>query len=124
MAPRFAAVIVLFPLACSGVAAEDAQKRVKGRVIDEAGRPFLGASVSALWGANGLTWNQVAAVRGTEPEKVWQNEGKMQPWSDASTVTDAEGRFSIDIDAPEGKSWLLAYDHDRRRGAMIVVDPS
>ena len=71
MAPRFAAVMVLFPLACSGVAAEDAPKRVVGRVVDEAGRPILGASVSALWGANGLTWNQVAAVRGTEPEKVW-----------------------------------------------------
>jgi hypothetical protein len=130
MAPRLEAISVLFLLACSGLfllacsvdAAEDAVKLVMGRVVDEAGRPVPGASVSAVWGANGLDWDRVVAVRDAEPEKLWQDEGKMEPWGNARVVTDAAGRFSIP--APERKNSLLVYDHERRHGAVIVFDPS
>ncbi len=121
MVPQNRASVVLVLLATSGVSAEDAANRVNGRVLDEAGRPVAGASVSAFWGANGMDWDQVVASRGAEPERLWQNEGKMEPWSGTRVVTDADGRFSIP--APERKNSLLVYDRERRHGARIVFDP-
>ena len=102
-----------FLLISSVVAADDTSGRVTGQVVDEAGRPVPGASVSALWGANGQTWDRVRGNK--EPEKLWQNEGNMQPWNDDIAVTNADGHFSIT--APGGKNWLLAYDRERRHGA-------
>ncbi len=113
-----AALLLLFP--ATGTAAEGAVAMWTGRVVDELGRPVPGASVSAFWSANGLSWDQVQALRDDEPEAWTQNEGKMAPWGDPR-LTDALGRFSIP--APARKKTLLAYDRDRRRGAMIVFDP-
>jgi hypothetical protein len=79
---RLSAVVLLCLLAASGRAAEDEKPRFHGRVLDEEGRTVPGASVAAFWAANGLDWSQVVAAREKEPEKLWQNEGKMEPWGD------------------------------------------
>jgi hypothetical protein len=122
MLPRLGSITVLCLLASSGLAAdEDTTKRVNGRVVDKAGRPVPGAIVSGLWSANGLNWDQVVAVRDAKPEKLWQNEGKMEPWGQPHVVTDADGRFSIP--APQRKNTLLVYDRERRHGAMLAFDP-
>jgi hypothetical protein len=121
MVPRLCTITVLCLLAPFGLAAEDTTKRINGRVLDEAGRPVPGASVSGFWGANGLDWDQVVAVRDTKPEKLWQNEGKMEPWGQHRAVTAADGRFSIP--APDRKNALLVCDRERRHGAVIVFDP-
>ncbi len=89
--------------------------------MDELGRPVPGASVSAFWSANGLSWEQVKALRDDEPEAWTQNEGKMAPWG-GPRVADADGRFSIPV--PRRKNAFLAYDRERRRGAAIVFDPN
>jgi hypothetical protein len=111
------AVFVLIPrhTACAQEA-----KHVTGRVLDGAGEPVSGATVAPLWGANGLDWDQVAAVRSTEPEKLWQHEGEMAPWGTVRAVTDGNGRFSIA--PPDRKNALLAYDRGRQRGAFVVFD--
>ncbi len=118
---RNGAILVLVLFASSSLVAQEEAKRVRGRVVDEAGRPVAGASVSALWGANGLDKDQVVALQGAQPEKLWQNEGKMEPWGGTRVVTDADGRFSIP--APDRKNSLLVYDRERRHGALIVFDP-
>jgi alkyl hydroperoxide reductase subunit AhpC len=99
----------------------DEPKKITGRVVDQVGIPVAGASVSAFWAANGLNWDQVVAVRDKEPEKLWQNEGRMEPWGEVRVVTDAGGRFSIP--APERKKTLMIYDRERRHGAILVFDP-
>lgn len=122
MSLRLRAIAVLCLLTSPGLAADDPARRVHGRVLDEAGRPVPGASVSGTWGANGLDWERVVAVRETEPEKLWREEGKMEPWGENRTVTDADGRFSIP--APDRKNALLVYDRERRHGALLVFDPA
>jgi hypothetical protein len=112
------AVFVLIP---RHTACDQEAKHITGRVLDEAGRPISGATVAPFWGANGLDWDQVVAVRNTEPEKLWQHEGEMAPWGSVRVVTDDVGRFSIA--APDRKNALLAYDRERQRGALIVFDP-
>jgi peroxiredoxin len=114
----FALLLLIAPEA----SAADEPKNIMGRVIDEGGRPALGASVSAYWAANGLDWDQVVALGGKEPEKLWQNEGKMEPWGDVHpVVTDADGRFSIP--APTRTKSLLICDRERRQGAIVFFDP-
>jgi hypothetical protein len=68
MADWLKVLFVLLLLTSTAVATEDLPGQINGRVLDETGRPILGASVSALWGANGLIWKEVVAVRSTEPE--------------------------------------------------------
>ena len=121
MVARFLAIAVLLSLVPVASSADDS-KKVSGRVLDEAGRPVPGASVSAFWAANGLDWDQVVALGNKEPEKLWQNEGKMAPWGDVRpAVTDADGRFSIP--APKRTKSLMVYDRERRHGAVVFFDP-
>ncbi len=115
------ALFLMSWLMVAGLAGADEPKMVSGRILDQAGRPASGAVVAANWGANGLNWEQVVAVRDKEPDKLWLNEGKMEPWGRGNSVTDAEGRFSIP--APVRMKTLLVYDRERRHGALIVFDP-
>ena len=117
MHTRLATVAILLLIAPAASPADE-PKNVCGRVVDPEGLPVAGASVSAFWAANGLNWDQVVALRDTEPEKLWQDEGKMEPWGDVRpAVTDAEGRFSIP--APERMKTLMIYDRERSHGSII-----
>jgi peroxiredoxin len=120
MSRRFA-TIALFWLLVPTFSSADEPKKVSGRVLDHAGQPAVGASVSAFWGANGLDWEQFDAIPDAQFEKRWRNEGKMEPWGAFRVVTDAEGRFSIP--APERTKTLMAYDRERKHGAVLVFDP-
>ena len=119
MPARFRAIAVLLLLAPVASSADE-PKKVGGRVLDEAGHPVPGASVSAVWSANGLSWEQFDAIPDAEFEKRWRNEGKMEPWGAFRVVTDADGRFSIP--APERMKSLLVYDRERRHGAVVIFD--
>jgi hypothetical protein len=113
-----ALLVLLWPI---GSRAADEPKQIRGRVVDRSGLPAGGASVSAFWVANGLSWDQFQAIGDQEAEKRWQNEGKMEPWGSARVLTDPEGRFSIP--APERMKSLMIYDRERREGAVVVFDP-
>ncbi len=120
MSTRLGTVLVFLLFVPATLSAEE-PKKVGGRVVDPSGRPVEGASVSAFWGANGLDWDQVVALGNKEPEKLWQNEGKMAPWGDVRpAVTDVDGRFSIP--APRRMKTLMIYDRERRHGAVLVFD--
>lgn len=55
MVPRLCTITVLCFLAASGLGADDTTERIKGRVLDEAGRPVPGAVRSA--------WHRSLAIR-------------------------------------------------------------
>src|SRR5690348_6388320 len=114
------ATIALMLLIAPAFTRADEPKMVRGRVTDPAGLAVAGAGVSAFWAANGLDWDQVVALRDKEPEKLWQIEGKMEPWGSFRVVTDADGRFSIP--APERMKTLLVYDRERKHGAVAIFD--
>ena|ERR1017187_8904285 len=99
----------------------DEPKKISGRVVDREGCPVPGASISTFWGANGLNWEQYDAIPDGEFEKRMQNEGKMEPWDATRVVTDADGRFSIP--APVRAKSFMAYDRERRHGAIVIFDP-
>ncbi len=120
MSTRLGTVLV-FLLFLPATLSADEPKTLSGQVVDPSGHPVEGASVSAYWAANGLDWDQVVALGNKEPEKMWQNEGKMAPWGGVRVVTDADGRFSIP--APEKMKTLMIYDRERRHGAVVVFDP-
>jgi len=119
MHTQLATFTVLLLIAPAALAAEE-PKKINGRVVDQAGRAVPGASVAAFWCANGMNWDQVVALGSKEPEKLWQNEGKMEPWGEFRVVTDADGRFSIP--APERMKTLMIYDRERRHGAVVLFD--
>jgi hypothetical protein len=118
---RRGALAVLLLISRATAAGDEARPLVEGRVVDEAGRPVAGAAVSGLWGANGVEGDRVAALGRSRPEQLWRNEGQMMPWGDLRAETDADGRFSVPV--PERKRTLWAYDRERRRGAVIHLDP-
>jgi hypothetical protein len=121
MSTRLGTILVLSLFLPAAFSAEE-PKKVGGRVVDPSGHPVEGASVSSYWAANGLDWDQVIALGDKNPEKMWQNEGKMAPWGSVRpAVTDADGRFSIE--APRRMKSLLVYDRERRHGAVLRFDP-
>ncbi len=71
---------------------------VSGRVVDSAGAPVAGVVVAPQWSANGLSWSEAAALRKSgRTEELWRNEGSMKPLGERSSTTDAEGRFSVEL---------------------------
>ncbi|WP_435021380.1 redoxin domain-containing protein [Tundrisphaera sp. TA3] len=116
MIPRYCVVAALL-LSVPWDATGEEPKTVVGRVVDEAGRPVEGADISAFWGANGKAWEQVVDLRAKDPEALWRDEGRMEPWGDTRARSDADGRFSIP--AQERRNWLMILDRDRKRGALI-----
>ena len=112
-------------LLTASTAARGADREVRGRVIDEAGRPVAGASVAPFWRANG----PVAAPGGRrynlkkeeDVRAFWGSLGRMEPSTLDPVVTEADGRFSIkDFDIFLA---VMALDGPRRRGGLVTVPP-
>lgn len=120
MAIRLA--ILAFYISLSSAAySDDEPPRVTGRILDREGKPVSGASISELWGSNGLNADQVASINrrqsGEELSRsLFRNEGKMEPIGESHGLTDGDGRFSIPI--PSSRR-LMVLDRDRRNGAVI-----
>jgi AhpC/TSA family len=96
---------------------------VPGRVLDPQGQPVADVGISTLWSANGVSHEEAVRFEkeGGDGAKFSAHEGWMEPWGNHPTKTDTAGRFSI------GMEWhnffLLAMDKERKRGALIVLDP-
>jgi hypothetical protein len=105
---------------------------LQGRVVDQEGRPVAGASVATNWGANGITLEQLRRIEKDlkiHPKKgaeliaeMAMNEGRLEPWGLSPTQTDANGNFSIQLHSSKDYK-MLAVDKERKRGALIIVDP-
>jgi thiol-disulfide isomerase/thioredoxin len=95
-----------------------------GRVLDEQGRPVAGASIATVWGANGVTLEQLQNFEkdGKPHPELTANEGQMEPWGIGPVETGPDGRFAITLHSSNDRK-LLAVDRERKRGAVILVDP-
>jgi thiol-disulfide isomerase/thioredoxin len=95
-----------------------------GRVLDQEGHPVAGASVATVWGANGVTLEQLERSEkdGKPHPELTANEGRMEPWGTTPVETGPDGRFAITLHSSNDRK-LLAVDRERKRGALILVDP-
>ncbi len=93
---------------------------LRGRVLDQQRRPVADVEISTFWNANGVTLEDRRRF-GSDEAKMTTNEGRMEPWGHHPTKTDADGNFSMKLGWRDYN--LLAIDKERKRGAVIVLDP-
>ncbi|QEH35576.1 Thiol-disulfide oxidoreductase ResA [Aquisphaera giovannonii] len=98
-------------------------RAVRGRVVDEAGRPVAGAAVADFWRANGtgkgpdgkyLDLKVEANVRA-----FWGHLGEMEPLVRQAATTGADGRFAVEVSS--SKHALMAMDRDRRKAGLAIL---
>jgi hypothetical protein len=96
---------------------------LQGRVLDSQRGPVADVAVSTFWGANGLSLEELHRLEKTGglAGKLDTNEGRMEPWGYNPTWTDSAGSFSMKM--KWNNYFLLAIDKERKRGAMIMIDP-
>ncbi len=109
-------------VAAAGARAGD--REVRGRVVDEAGRPVAEAAVGCFWRANGPSRDAAGKPYDlTKDENVkafWSHLGQMEPFEKKDPVmTGADGRFSLPL--PERYHFLMAMDRARRRGGLAIL---
>jgi thiol-disulfide isomerase/thioredoxin len=96
---------------------------VRGRVVDEQGKPVGGASICWYWRANGSGRDerrQVLDLTTIENQKeYWGRLGQMEVASAEEVKSAADGRFSID--PPDGYQALMAMDESRSRGGLATI---
>jgi thiol-disulfide isomerase/thioredoxin len=97
---------------------------LQGRVVDQEGHSVAGASVTTNWGANGVTLEQLHRFEkdGKDHPELTTNEGRLEPWGLSPAQTDVNGNFSIQLHSTNDYK-MLAVDKERKRGALIIVDP-
>src|SRR5580698_2105141 len=118
---------LLLSLLLIGVGTAAAAEKIwtlRGRVLDQEGRPVAGASVATVWGANGVTLEQLERSEkdGKPHPEQTANEGRMEPWGTTPVETGPDGRFAITLHSSNDRK-LLAVDRERKRGAVLLVDP-
>ena len=104
----------------SVVRAEDWQ--VRGRVVDEAGRPVAGATVAYFWSANGTgkraDGTPLDVTKDDELRELWAHEGEMQPRGRSATTAE-DGSFVTTL---HGRAHaVMAMDAGRKRGGIVRV---
>src|SRR5262245_38292762 len=93
---------------------------LRGRVVDEAGRPVAGAAVDHYWRSNGKQVRADGSPLDSKDEDVrtaWSNEGQMEPLR--GTTTAADGSFTLQV--PSSRHKVVAMDAERKRGALVVI---
>jgi thiol-disulfide isomerase/thioredoxin len=111
-------------LLVAATGARAADRVVRGRVVDEAGRPVSDAAVGCFWRANGPSRGAAGKPYDlTKYENVkafWSHLGDMEPfWTAAPTRSGPDGRFSLPM--PERYHFLMAMDRERRRGGLVIL---
>jgi thiol-disulfide isomerase/thioredoxin len=100
-------------------------RETHGRVVDENGKPVVGADVSWWWRANSSPTLKDAKGKSfldtPEGQKAfWGNVGKMEPWH-APATTDAEGGFSFSFADGPHVHHLMAMNPSRTHGALVLL---
>ena len=107
-----------------GSGARAGDREVRGRVVDEAGRPVAEAAVGSFWRANGPSRDAAGKPYDFKKEEnvraFWGHLGQMEPSGTKDPIkTGADGRFSLAL--PESYHFLMAMDRERRRGGIAVL---
>ncbi|MHB1561713.1 MAG: peroxiredoxin family protein [Isosphaeraceae bacterium] len=115
---------VLALLVILGDSRADEPRAVRGRVVDEAGRPVADAAVGCFWRANGPARDRDGKPYDlTKPENVklfWGHLGEMEPVARAQPArSGSDGRFTVKDPAPFFA--VMAMDPSRRRGGIAVI---
>jgi len=102
----------------NGVRADEPQE-IRGRVVDEAGKPVADAAVGCFWRANGSGWG-----RDGKPFKdarlFWGQLGEMEPGGlPRPTPAGSDGRFLIKDTRPFFA--VMAMDPSRRHGGIALL---
>ncbi len=115
-------VLIALALIAGPATAGTGSWTLAGRVLDAQGRPVPDVRISAYWNANGVPLQDVLRFQkeGGDASKFSANQGRMEPWGEHPTKTDAEGRFRCEMSYRH--YFLLAIDKQQQRGALILND--
>jgi hypothetical protein len=120
----------LILLSLGVVEARAGEFEVRGRVVDEGGRPVVGADVDTYWRANGTGRDPDGTFLDVKREEnlrlFWGHLGEMEPYrlgmlrvERGFGRTGPDGRFSLKIS--DLHHALLAMDAPRRRGGLVIL---
>ncbi len=120
--PLYSPVLVLLTI-LGGVRADE-PREIRGRVVDEAGRPVAGAAVGCFWRANGPARDRDGKPYDLKKEEnvklFWGQLGEMEPFARTQPIpAGSDGRFTIKDSAPYHA--VMAMDPSRRRGGIAMI---
>jgi thiol-disulfide isomerase/thioredoxin len=96
---------------------------IRGRIVDESGKPVADASVGPYWSANGLQkkldGSDYDLTKREEQILFWGNLGRMEPVGKDRAVTGADGLFAIE--AGWRRHFVTVMDLERKRGGIGIV---
>lgn len=95
--------------------------QLRGRVVDEAGKPVANATVDYYWRSNGKQVRPDGSkldLNREEDGKIFHgNLGQMEPLRGATTATDG----SFDLAMTSRQHSIIAMDAERKRGALVII---
>jgi len=120
--PIYPTVLVLLVIV-SGVQANE-PREVRGRVVDESGRPVANAAVGCFWRANGSGRDRDGKTYDLTKEEnvrlIWGHLGDMEPTGRPQPIrAGSDGRFSIKDSDPYFA--VMAMDPSRRHGGTALL---
>ncbi len=100
------------------------EREVRGRVVDETGKPVAGAAVDCFWTANGPirdgAGKPIDITKEENARAFWGHLGEMEPMSGHEPVqTGTDGRFILT--ARDCFHSVMAMDRSRRRGGLVFL---
>lgn len=121
--PPICSTVLVLLVIISGVRANESGE-VRGRVVDEAGRPVADAAVGCFWRANGSARDRDGKPYDlTREENVrlfWGHLGEMEPTGQPQPIrAGSDGRFSIKDTDPYFA--VMAMDPSRRHGGIALL---
>ena len=116
-------VLGLLLVIIGGVRANE-PREIRGRVVDEAGRPVAGAAVGCFWRANGSARDRDGKpydlTREENIKLFWGHLGEMEPVGRPQPIrAGSDGRFSIKD--PDPYFAVMAMDPSRRHGGIALL---
>ncbi len=120
--PIYPTVLVLLVIVSDVQANEP--REVRGRVVDETGRPVANAAVGCFWRANGSGRDRDGKPYDLTKEEnvrlLWGHLGEMEPTGRPQPIrAGSDGRFSIKD--PDPYLAVMAMDPSRRHGGTALL---
>jgi peroxiredoxin len=99
--------------------------QIRGRVVDQQGKPVEDFVAATFWSANGKQWDDQGrehSLRGHEQiAAFWQNEGMMAPFPEDTAKRLDGGVFLVSAEDRPRVS-VFATDKEQKRGGYVTVE--